>query len=280
MIRPYLQDDGFLADVARATADQPDSLHLWWLGQSGYLVQHGNTRFLFDPYLSDSLTSKYAQTDKPHVRLTERVVAPERLTGISFATSTHNHTDHLDTETLLPIFASNPGAKLVLPRINEAFAAERLGISPFIGSAEGETVTLDGVEITGVGAAHEEYAPTYLGFVVRIGGWTLYHSGDTVLFDGMVEQLRPHQIDIALLPINGRAPERRVAGNLWGHEAAWLAKEIGAKVVIPCHYEMFAFNTATPDAFVAECQQLGQAHHILRAGERVTFPLPHVSDVV
>ena len=46
------------------------------------------------------------------------------------------------------------------------------------------------------------------------------------------------------LPINGRAPERRVAGNLSGAEAARLAKSIGARLVIPCHYEMFEFNTA------------------------------------
>ena len=50
---------------------------------------------------------------------------------------------------------------------------------------------------------------------------------------------------VALLPINGSAPERRVAGNLNGVEAATLAHAIGARMVIPCHYEMFAFNTAS-----------------------------------
>ena len=104
--------------------------------------------------------------------------------------------------------------------------------------------------------------------MVRCGPWTIYHSGDTVLYDGMVELLRPWKVDVALLPINGRAPERRVAGNLWGREAAWLAKEIGARCAIPCHYEMFEFNTATPDELVAECQRLGQRQAVLRCGER------------
>jgi L-ascorbate metabolism protein UlaG (beta-lactamase superfamily) len=97
---------------------------------------------------------------------------------------------------------------------------------------------------------------------------TIYHSGDTVWYDGMVERLRPARIDIALLPLNGRAPARRVAGNLNGPEAARLAHEIGARLVIPCHYEMFEFNTASPDAFVAECERLGQRYRLLRAGER------------
>ena len=87
-------------------------------------------------------------------------------------------------------------------------------------------------------------------------------------YDGIVETLRPWSIDVALLPINGSAPERRVAGNLNGVEAATLAHEIVERMVIPCHYEMFEFNTASPDAFVAEAERRGQAYCVLRNGER------------
>jgi L-ascorbate metabolism protein UlaG (beta-lactamase superfamily) len=73
---------------------------------------------------------------------------------------------------------------------------------------------------------------------------------------------------VALLPINGRAPERRVAGNLNATEAAELGKQIGARTVIPCHYEMFEFNTADPQEFAQACRKIGQAYHILRCGER------------
>ena len=88
----------------------------------------------------------------------------------------------------------------------------------------------------------------------------------------MVERLRPHRIDLALLPINGRAPERRVSGNLDGPEAARLGHEIGARWVVPCHYEMFAFNTASPASFVAECGRLGQRCAVLLAGARWVLP--------
>jgi L-ascorbate metabolism protein UlaG (beta-lactamase superfamily) len=74
----FLKDAGFLADV-EAHRGQP-GLRLWWLGQSGFLVHYDGRFALFDPYLSDSLTRKYAATDKPHVRMTERVVDPARLT--------------------------------------------------------------------------------------------------------------------------------------------------------------------------------------------------------
>ena len=74
-------------------------------------------------------------------------------------------------------------------------------------------------------------------------------------------------IDVALLPINGRRPERRVPGNFWGDEAAHFAHAIGARLVVPMHYEMFAFNTETPELFVATAERLGQPHRVLRCGE-------------
>jgi L-ascorbate metabolism protein UlaG (beta-lactamase superfamily) len=70
-------------------------------------------------------------------------------------------------------------------------------------------------------------------------------------------------VDVALLPINGRAAERRVAGNLDGEEAAAVAHELPVGLAIPCHVEMFEFNTATPDTFVSACSRLGQRYAVL-----------------
>jgi L-ascorbate metabolism protein UlaG (beta-lactamase superfamily) len=85
----------------------------------------------------------------------------------------------------------------------------------------------------------------------------------------LVTTLQPERIDVALVPINGNRPERRVAGNLSGTEAAQLAFSIGARVAIPHHFDMFAFNTEPPDEFVAECKRLGQACRVLGNGEGV-----------
>ncbi|MDB4794749.1 MBL fold metallo-hydrolase, partial [bacterium] len=51
MIKPALQDAAFLADVRDAASSEND-LHIWWLGQSGFLVQWRDSHLLFDPYLS------------------------------------------------------------------------------------------------------------------------------------------------------------------------------------------------------------------------------------
>jgi L-ascorbate metabolism protein UlaG (beta-lactamase superfamily) len=275
MIRPVLQDERFVQDV-REAGDVREDFHLWWLGQSGFLLQWQGQHLLFDPYLSDSLTRKYAATDKPHVRMTERVVAPECLNFIDVVTSSHNHTDHLDAETLKPLLAANPKLELIIPEANREFVTDRLGIVTDlpIGLDAGENASVGAFTFHAVPAAHETLETDesgrfrFLGYVVTFGPWTVYHSGDTVLYPGMVERLREWRIDVALLPINGRAPERRVAGNLSSAEAARLGREIDARLMVPCHYEMFEFNTANPADFQAAAQALGQRHRILSAGER------------
>ncbi len=275
MIEPALSDEALLSDVARAPED-PGVFHLWWLGQSGFLVKWRRHHLLIDPYLSDSLAKKYAGTDKPHIRMTRRPIAPERLDFIDLAASSHHHTDHLDAETLIPLLEKNPGLILVIPEAIRPLAAERLKIAPErpLGLNDGTAVTAGPFQVNGVAAAHEQIErdasgnSKCLGYVIRFGSWAVYHSGDTVRFDGMAEHLRRWPIDLALLPVNGRAPERRVPGNLSGREAARLAKDLGARLAIPCHYEMFAFNTASPEEFSAECRRLGQPFQVLRCGER------------
>ncbi len=281
MIQPERSGDDFLADV-RAAQDRSEPFHIWWLGQSGFLLQWRTARLLFDPYLSDALTRKYAGTAKPHVRLTERVVAPERLGDIDVATSTHNHTDHLDAETLRPLMQANEALQLVVPEANRDFVSKRLQCDPAwpVGMTVGAERVVGPFRFAAVPAAHEtletdeagRYA--HLGYVVRFGPWTAYHSGDTIRYEGMAERLRPFGIDVCMLPVNGRDPARGVPGNLTGEEAARLARDIGARAAIPCHYEMFAFNTASPEPFFEEAARLGVRAVRLAAGGRWSCDLP------
>lgn len=276
MIQPLQNDDRLLQDI-HAAKEMPDVLHLWWLGQSGYLVQWQGQHLLLDPYLSDSLTKKYANTAKPHVRMTELVIAPERLDFIDVVTSSHNHTDHLDGETLGPLLRVNPGLTVIVSAANRAFAADRLQVAPerLTAITLAQPITVGAFTFHAVPAAHEQIEQDeqghhkFIGLVVEAGPWTIYHSGDTVLYDGMVEILRRWPIDLALLPINGRDAKRGVAGNLSGAEAVQLGKAIDAQLVIPGHYELFEFNTVTPDEFSQHASAAEQPYRILQGGERV-----------
>lgn len=252
--------------------------HLWWLGQSGYLLQWNGKRILIDPYLSDSLTKKYLTTDKPHTRINDLVIEPALLKNISIVTTSHNHTDHLDAETLIPVLKNNPGIKFIIPEANRNFVAERVQCEKDfpVGLNEGQQVTIDGFTFYGIPAKHNEIDRDengncrYMGYVIEFGGYKIYHSGDTLWFDEMVELIKPFAVDVALLPINGNKPERKVAGNLDCKEAAALGKAIQAKWVIPCHYDLFEFNTADVNEFIAEAAKINQPYKVLKGGERFT----------
>jgi L-ascorbate metabolism protein UlaG (beta-lactamase superfamily) len=275
LIPAFQKDEALLEDIFANNA-YDHHFRLWWLGQSGFLLQHRQMHLLFDPYLSDSLTEKYAGTHKPHVRMAERAIEPAALGFVEIITSSHNHTDHLDRETVLPILTAKEPVHFLLPEANRLFAAERLSCNPSfaIGLNDGESVQIGPFEIRAVPSAHdtverdEEGRCRFLGFVVRFGDWCLYHSGDTRLYEGLADLLRPFKVDVALLPINGHDPARRVAGNMSAEEAAWLGKDIGAGVVIPHHFHMFRFNTEDPQRFVDACEQQGTPHQVLRIGER------------
>jgi L-ascorbate metabolism protein UlaG (beta-lactamase superfamily) len=253
-----------------------DSFDIWWFGQSGFLIQWDKKLLLFDPYLSDSLTKKYLTSNKPHTRVTEKVIEPHLLSGINIVTSSHNHTDHLDADTLIPLLVLNPDIKFIIPEANRDFVADRVKCNRDfpIGLNDGETFHHLGFTLHGVPAAHNELERDehgrckYMGYVVKFGRWTVYHSGDTLRYHSMVDVLKPFKIDVAFLPINGNDPSRGVAGNLNAAEAAQLGKEIGAKVVIPHHYDMFTFNTADPDDFVKEAKRMEQEYYVMRLGER------------
>ncbi len=267
------KDKELLAEVLQYQNDE-SRFHLWWLGQSGYLLSWKGTKILIDPYLSDSLTKKYANTDKPHIRISERVIDPSLLTGISIVTSSHNHTDHLDKETLVPLIKNNPGITFIAPEANRDFVSGRIEMpNDFpVGLTDGQSISIGEFTFHGIPAKHNEIERDdkgnckFMGYVISFGEWDIYHSGDTLWFDGLEDLLKPFHVDVALLPINGNDPSRGVAGNLNSHEAAVLGKAIGAGIVIPCHYDMFAFNTADPENFKNEAKKIGQPYTVLELG--------------
>jgi L-ascorbate metabolism protein UlaG (beta-lactamase superfamily) len=191
--------------------------------------------------------------------MTRRLVDPGRLSFVDLVTASHLHTDHLDAETLRAI---RPPV-LVCPEGIRDLARERAGIEPQ-GLAEGATVEVPPFRITSVHAEHPGAEPAF-GYVVESGRRRIYHAGDSLAFDGMGRALRRFALDVAILPINGRL------GNMGGRDAAAVARASQAGIAVPCHYEMFEFNTASPAEFVREADRLGQRVQVLRAGERLTL---------
>jgi L-ascorbate metabolism protein UlaG (beta-lactamase superfamily) len=238
-------------------------LELWWLGQSGFRLRDpaGGPIVYVDPFLTPRQD-----------RAWQAPVGPEALAEADLVLATHEHVDHLDKPSLKQA-AAQPGSRfrLVLPRPLLDVAVEEIGLpgERVIGAQPDELIELDGVRVHPVPARHginvaDAYTlgtelsgglVRYLGYVVELGGVRAYHAGDCIPYSDQIERLsrlRPH---LALLPINGRdvyrETERNLVGNMDAREAARLASDIGARVLIPMHWELFPHNRGFPRDLVA-----------------------------
>jgi L-ascorbate 6-phosphate lactonase len=184
----------------------------------------------------------------------------------------HEHTDHLDRPSLTAA-AQTPGTgfKLVVPSplADQVSAEFGLPSDRVIAARPGQPIeVVDGVTIHPVPARHgvnvsdaytfgEELSGgqvRYLGYVVDLRGARVYHAGDCIPYADQVARLRALRPHLALLPINGRdfyrETERNLVGNMDPREAARLASEIGAQVLIPMHWELFPHNRGFPSDLV------------------------------
>lgn len=241
---------------------------VWWLGQSSLVLKVAGTIIYVDPYLAQSAR-----------RLTPPACAPDEVTNADIVLLTHDHGDHIDPVALPGIALASPGARFVAPRPATDRVAELVGDDArVVAATAGEAFVLGEIGFTPVAAKHEEFDhhPTlgypYLGYIIRAGGVTIYNAGDTIPYDGLVETLRPHAIDLAFLPINGRDFFRTSAGTIGNfdyREAAEVAVAIGVDVAVPVHYGMFAGNTVPPGHFVsylADFHPHQQSHILGRYG--------------
>lgn len=230
---------------------------LTWLGQAGFALRVADLTLLLDPFLSEHPD-----------RAVPPAFSPDEGSGIDAVLCTHDHLDHFDADAVARIARASPEALIVVPRpIVSRVADLGIAVERIIGAQPDETVDVRGVSVIPVPARHgvdvadaytfgQELSNglyRYLGYVIDAGGVRVYHGGDTILYDGMEGLLRRRDVDIAMLPINGRTAEREsqnLVGNLDHAEAARLAAAIGADTVIPMHYDMFPGNLGYPGKLV------------------------------
>jgi L-ascorbate 6-phosphate lactonase len=257
----------------------------WWLGHCGFVLKYRDTILYVDPYLSDSQRDRFQRSAYPHDRLMASPLDPRRVTHADLVLATHAHGAHLDFGTLPYLMDASPQAKLVLPQAAmgraHAFGIDYLRMIPTDGDLRVDyNKHGDLCQIIAVPAAHEQLDHTpdngypYLGYVIRFGAWSIYHAGDGVLYDGLAERLRMLNINVALLPINGRDAASGKPGNFSIDEAAGLAAEIGARWLVPMHYGMFALNNVDVSRFVDHLlgHRPAQRFKVLQCGERWAAP--------
>jgi L-ascorbate metabolism protein UlaG (beta-lactamase superfamily) len=217
-----------------------------WLGQACFTITDGDTTLLIDPFL----------TGNPKGAATAEEVDADVIA------LTHGHPDHLgDTVDI----ARRTGATVVA--IVE-LAGELTGAlgddHPVLDPNLGGTVRFDWGWIKLVPAWHTAVSPSgtphvAAGLVIHMGDRTIYHLGDTCLFSDLaLIAKRGNPIDVALMPIGGHYTMDR-----W--DAIEAVNLVGAKQVIPCHYDTFPPIETDAQAFKAEAERATSSEIVILA---------------
>ena len=258
----YVEKSAALAAQINGFRPPEGKIAVWWLGQSGFVVKTPQYCLVTDPYLSTTLEdlTRDLGPEMRHVRMMPVPVAPEALTCVDFILCSHDHGDHYDAASVKGILKGSPNARVIVPPA-AAPSLARDGIDPLCVQpvGEGDRFVQEGLEITAIRAKHnafdytEAFGYPYVGYIIRTAGRTIYHGGDTILFDELPGLLRAQNIDIGFMAINGYDDARIRVGfqsNCTYAETAELARAAGVRLVIPCHYDMFTANTEQVGKFV------------------------------
>lgn len=170
-------------------------------------------------------------------------VLPQKPKKADIILFTHNHYDHCaNPEKILKNDTVTIGA-------NCQFAEQNI--------SAGDEVVVAGVKIIAVPAynINKSFHPRGegVGYIVEIGGKRVYHAGDT---DFIPEMRKLGRIDVALLPIGG-------AYTMNASDAIEAARAIGAKLVIPIHYNYISGTKVSPEAFKKQLEAIGIKCEIL-----------------
>ena len=254
-----------LRQAIEETTVERGEVAVCWLTQASWLVKFRTCTVLIDPWWRDLEAG-----DQWGKLLGEFPLAPDEFPHIDYIFCTHWHDDHICPTTLPKLAEQFPAAKFVVPLRSRKMIIEmgipRGRIHSMHGNDSGQLSK--GLSFFSIPAAHEELdvddrgAHTYLGFLIRCDGTTVFHMGDSRPYPNWVSNIQraarllcvegagEAPIDIAMLCINGN-------DNLRHDEACDLAEILDVGLAIPMHYGMDPGNTVDPQIFVDEVESRG-----------------------
>jgi L-ascorbate metabolism protein UlaG (beta-lactamase superfamily) len=213
-------------------------------GQSCFELSEGGTTVLVDPFL---------KPNNPIAVHTGEEVEPTHIA------LSHGHADHV--ADAVPV-AKRTGAECVAI-VELAHWLEARGVESVKDPNFGGTVSYDWGYISLVPAWHTNTIPgsgedpfsaetgvvvgPAAGLVIKIGETTVYHAGDTCLFGDMKLIAERSDVDVFLVPIGGHYTMDR-------HDAVVACQFVGAKTVIPMHYDTFPPIETDAEAFKADVE--------------------------
>ncbi len=230
-------------------------------GHSCFELSDGDSQVVIDPFFAPNNPIAVVSADQ---------VDPTSILV------THGHVDHLaDAVGLAQRTGAHCAAIVELANWLSEQGVEEV-IDPNLGGTVSfewgwaklvqafHTSTTPGSEEAPFSATHGTTIGSAAGWVVNIGGKTIYHTGDTALFGDMRLIAERTPIDVALICVGGHYTMDR-------HDAVVAAEMISAPTVIPMHHSTFPPIETDLEAFRADIDSVtGSRCVVLEPGETHT----------
>lgn len=233
------------------------AVHIYFLGQSGYVFKTKHTIIYIDPYLSDYVEHSDGLNEVSMKRNYSPPIFPVDIQQLDAVLSTHSHGDHMDPWTIQEInaeftFYSSIGAYEKSPV--DIRSDKIIFLEP------GKPEKINEITIQSICAAHynlydEKGRPDCLSFIISCNNKTFFFWGDGILYEGLEEKLQPYTFDYFFAPVNGRdkyREDRGIIGNINAKEVAELCCKLNVKSLVPNHIDMFNNNSVSIGTFF-EC---------------------------
>lgn len=210
-----------------------DQTGVTWLGHAGFLLHFAGRNILIDP--------NWALWHGPVKRVSHPSLPINALPYIDLVLITHAHFDHLHLPSLRAIAAGQP---IIVPQ-GVGNVVKNCAFNRVIELDYWQSVSLDGIHVTlvptkhwGARFIHDTYRK-FGGYLIQHDQKTVFHCGDSSLFNGFQEIAKRAKIDLALMPIGAyQAPSGRPV-HMNPEEALQAADMMNASHVIPMHYGTF-----------------------------------------
>lgn len=239
------------------------------LSWSGVKIEVNDTVILIDPV--EDFRSMEPYMGKPTVP----VYRFRHNTKADLVLLTHLHPDHYDNQTIQAVLL--PGGRV----LTGTAAAKKLAAEPFpaTGIRLNESIVHNGIRCTTLFSL-DGIGDDQIAWLVEANGVKLFHAGDTIWHNQFWHIGKTHgPIDLVFLPINGVRVTYPFVGytplpaSLLPEQAAVACRILGAKNVVPMHYNLFhspplyTQYLAPEESFLAACARHKQAFHLMRDGD-------------
>jgi L-ascorbate 6-phosphate lactonase len=251
-----------LHHVASARVD-PGELALWYTGGAGYIIQTSRVTILIDPYVGPDHPPYWVRAIPP-------AFDPDRLDGVAAVLLTHEHDDHAD-----PVALGAIGRRTSAPIFGPASAidiAHSAGIPTDRCHAvtPDQTVEIGDLRLTAV-PAHDPLAQECLGWVLETDAVTLLHCGDSLYFPGFLDLGRRWTIDAMCVSVGLNPPGTTFYMD--ESDAARAARDTGARILIPQHYDLWESTRIDPARVATVAQWYSPGIQVMpaRFRQRITI---------